>query len=105
MLRKLPARTNVLSLFLLFLFVEVLVLLRLIVDPGKFERIYANYFKLRTALFTGNHVAFFNFIQFNIQIDECLRYNIVLAGTNVIAALPRSSDYSNPKMSPKARLS
>src|SRR6516225_4033960 len=101
MLRKLPARTNVLSLFLLFLFVEVLVLLRLIVDPGKFEMIYANYFKLRTALFTGNHVAFVNFIQFNIQIvfafraaghggvlrsikgskiqiDECLRYNIVL---------------------------
>jgi hypothetical protein len=54
------------SLFFLFLYQRFIVVKQVAVYARQFQRLGANHFVLGSAFFTGDHIALFNFIEFNV---------------------------------------
>jgi len=59
--------------FLLVLFVEIVFLFQAFFDTRQFQRLDADYFKLRSTLFAGDYIAFFHFVDFNVQFVFAFR--------------------------------
>ena len=62
--RGLLARIQV-SLFFLFLY-QGFIFVEVAVHAGQFQGLHAHDLVLGSALFTGDHIALFNFIEFNV---------------------------------------